>query len=222
VLTYVAHAAYALMVIAFLARDVLHLRTLLVAAQGGIVIYAWFNGVLLVSGWNMILAVVNAAMVVRILHDRRAVELPAELKPLYERHFSALTPPEFLGWWRRGRRETVYATRLAHAGQHPEALYFLLAGKVRVSRNDVTITELPHGYFVAEMSLLTGDHANADVDAEGAVELISWRIDALHELRLRNPSLWTKIQSVIGHDLVEKIRLGESRPTVVTTAQAGA
>jgi hypothetical protein len=56
------------------------------------------------------------------------------------------------------------------------------------------------------MSLLTGEPANADVDAVGVVEVMQWPTDQLHALRHRNPSFWSKIQSVIGHDLVEKIR----------------
>jgi CRP-like cAMP-binding protein len=59
------------------------------------------------------------------------------------------------------------------------------------------------------MSLLTGEMANADVDAMGDVEVIRWPTKDLRDVRQRNPSLWTKIQSVIGHDLVEKIQRGE-------------
>jgi CRP-like cAMP-binding protein len=75
-----------------------------------------------------------------------------------------------------------------------------------VSRNAANVFDLPAGHFVAEMSLLTGDAANADVDAVEGVEVVRWATADLRELRQRNPSLWTKIQSVIGHDLVEKIQ----------------
>jgi hypothetical protein len=58
------------------------------------------------------------------------------------------------------------------------------------------------------MSLLTGETANADADALGPIEVIRWPIADLAAIRDRDPRLWTKIQSVIGHDLVEKIRRG--------------
>ena len=82
---------------------------------------------------------------------------------------------------------------------------------MRVSRGHADVAELPAGYFVAEMSLLTGEPANADVTAVGPVDVVRWSTSELRELRQRNPALWTKIQSVIGHDLVEKIRRGEGR-----------
>jgi CRP-like cAMP-binding protein len=208
-LTVFVNLAYVLMLCAFLARDVLHLRGLLVAAQSIVVAYTWYNGVPLLSAWNGAFAVINAAMVVRILRERRAVVLPADLQALYERHFAAMTPPEFLRWWRQGRRERVERTRLARAGERPDALYFLIDGTVRVSRDRQPVVDLPGGFFVAEMSLLTGECANADVDTVGPVDLVRWPTADLHELRRRDPAFWSRLQSVIGHDLVEKIRRGE-------------
>jgi hypothetical protein len=61
------------------------------------------------------------------------------------------------------------------------------------------------------MSLLTGKPANADVDAVGAIDVMRWETRSLRDLHTRNPLLWTRIQSVIGHDLVEKIQLQEAR-----------
>ncbi len=78
-------------------------------------------------------------MAARIVRERRAVDLPADLRPLYERHFSALAPAEFLRWWGQGRHETLENTRLARAGERPDWLYFLLNGTVRVSRNGEAI-----------------------------------------------------------------------------------
>jgi CRP-like cAMP-binding protein len=157
-------------------------------------------------------ASINAYMVVQILRARRAVMLPDDLQSLHARHFAALSPQEFLRLWKQGRRETLRAgDRLARAGQWPDSLYFILDGQVRVSRNHANVFELPAGYFVAEMSLLTGETANADVEAIGDVEVVRWPTTDLREVRQRNPSLWTKIQSVIGHDLVEKIQRSERR-----------
>ena len=204
-----ANFAYVLMLCAFVARDILHLRSLLVVAQAVVVFYSWKNGVPLIAGWNALFALINGFMAVQILRERRGVILPADLKPLYDRHFSALSPPEFLRWWRQGERQTVSNLQLACTGEQPDWLYFLLSGKVRVSRQHCAELELPSGYFIAEMSLLTGEPANADVVATDPVEVIRWSRHELRDLRVKKPALWTKLQSVIGHDLVEKIHLGE-------------
>jgi CRP-like cAMP-binding protein len=98
--------------------------------------------------------------------------------------------------------------RLVRAGEHPEWLYFLLEGRVRVMHDGSGAVDLPAGYFVAEMSLLTGEPANADVDAVGAIDVVRWPTRDLRDVRERNPALWARIQSVIGHDLVEKIQRG--------------
>jgi hypothetical protein len=209
---YLVHAGYALMLCALLARDMLWLRGVLVGAQGLLAVYAWRIGVPSIAVWNVLFTVINGTWAAIIFNERRAVNLPPDLEPLYTRHFAALTPPEFIRLWRRGRREVVRDCRLARSGEYPEALYFLMSGTVRVSRNDSTITELSAGYFVAEMSLLTGRPATADVDAVGTVDAMSWPTAELGALRAQNPILWTKIQSVIGHDLVEKIQRAEARP----------
>lgn len=215
-LTSLAHAGYALMLAAFLARDILYLRGLLVLAQALVALYAGMAGILPVAIWNGLFSLINATMLAQVVRERRAVRLPAELQPLYERHFAALTPPEFMRWWSAGRIQNVRGVPLTRDGARPSALYFLLDGTVRVSRHGIIITELPAGYFVGEMSLLTGNTANADADAVGDARVIAWPIDQLDEMRRRSPVLWTKVQSAIGHDLVEKIRRIETRPAVVT------
>jgi CRP-like cAMP-binding protein len=199
------------MAFAFVTRDVLRLRALLVAAQALVVVYTWLAGVPVIAAWNVLYVSVNAWMAIQLLQERRAVTLPADLRRLYDRHFSALSPGEFLRWWALGERTSLDTAVLARSGERPDWLYFLLDGRVRVSRGGETVTELPAGYFVGEMSLLTDRPANADVESAGPVVAQRWPRTALAAIRDRDPKLWTRIQSVIGHDLVEKIhRAGRS------------
>lgn len=205
-LPYLVHLGYALMLSAFLAQDVLWLRGLLACAQSVLATYGWTQGLQGIAGWNLVFLSVNAIWVVQILRERRAVQLPPDVQSLYRQHFAALTPPEFLRFWRQGTRERVTGVALARAGTSPESLFFLMSGTVRVTRGGAPIADLSAGFFVAEMSLLTGDPATADADAVGEVELVRWSVVELLAIRQRNPMLWTRIQSVIGHDLVEKIQ----------------
>jgi len=210
--SYIVHVGYVLTLCALLARDVLWLRVLLAAAQTLVASYAWSIGVLTIAGWNAVFFVINVTWVVLIVRERRAVELPADLVPLHARHFAALSPGEFLRWWRLGHRQHIRDARLASIGEQPQSLFFLLGGKARVARGPAHVTDLAPGCFIAEMSLLTGEPANADVHAVGEVQVMSWPVADLRAVRERNPALWSKIQSAIGHDLVEKIRRGESMP----------
>jgi hypothetical protein len=208
-LTILGNIAYLLMLVAFVTRDILHLRSLLVVAQALIVVYTWQSGVSVIAGWNVLYVAINLLMVGQILRDRRAVTLPRELAPLYARHFAALSPVEFLRWWRSGRRATLENARLASAGERPEFLSFVLSGNVRVSRDDDFVLDLPAGCFIGEMSLLTDRPANANVDTVGTADVMRWNTADLAVLRERQPALWTKIQSAIGLDLVAKVRRGE-------------
>ena len=204
-----ANLAYVLMLLAFITTDILRLRLLLVGAQLALIGYGVGNRLWVMPGWNLVFLGINGYMAVKILRERRELELPAELRQIHARHFAALTPREFLRFWNQGQRQTLTDCELAHAGEHPKWLYFLLSGTVEVRRDGALVRELPPGYFVAEMSLLTGSPANADVRTRGTVEVIQWDRPGLHDLRQRNAPFWTKIQSVIGRDLVEKIHLGE-------------
>ena len=207
---YLVHLGYIISLAAFLTRDILLLRSLFIVAQIIVGSYALSKGLTPIAAWNSLFCTINIVYVVLILRDRRQVTLPAELQPIYDRRFVVLSPREFLRWWGLGRREKVHG-RLATTGTHPDWLYFVLNGEVRVSRGTTTVTTLPAGFFVAEMSLLTGHPANADVEAVGDIEVIRWPVREMRTLRVRSPALWIKIQSALGYDLVEKILRGDER-----------
>lgn len=215
---YLVHIGYSLMLLALLARDVLWLRALLVVAQTNLSLYSYFRGIDSIAVWNAVFVLINALWVLRILRERRAVQLPPELAQIRERHFLALEPPDFLRLWRMGQRLALSDALLTKQGEAPPALYFLLRGSVAVRQGGRELARLGEGDFVAEMSLLTGVAATADAAAMGEVELMRWPVEALRPLRARNPALWARIQSVLGHDLVAKIqRASSAAPAAVPT-----
>lgn len=214
---YSIHLGYLLQLFALLARDVLWLRGILVAAQSVLAAYAWSQGLWPYVFWNVLFVMINLYWVVRLLRERAAVELPDELRQLYEKHFAALAPPEFLRVWREGERRAHAGVQLLRQDTRPDALYFLLSGTVSVRVEGREVTQLGAGSFVGEMSILTGERTTADVVALGPVEYMAWPVAKLARVRATSPMLWSKIQSVLGHDLVEKIR----RAAAVQGAGAG-
>lgn len=205
---YLVHFGYTLQLFALLARDVLWLRGILVCAQSVLATYAYLRGpdFLPYVFWNALFVCINLYWVVRLLRERAAVKLPDDLKPLYEKHFAALQPPEFLRLWREGERVRSADVQLVKHGAMPGSLYFLLEGTVVVRRGERELARLHAGSFVAEMSLLTGEPTTADAVAVGTIEYMAWPAEKLARLRRASPMLWTRVQSVLGHDLVEKIR----------------
>lgn len=207
---YLVHVGYVFMLCAFLVRDILWLRTLLVCAQLVLVAYAVSIHVPSIAGWNLLFAAINLAWVGRILSERRRIELPPALAPIYEAGFTALSRGEFLRLWKQGRQEWLRDTQVMWSGSRPEALFFLLAGTARVMRNDVFVCDLTPGQFVGEMSLITGEPANADVTILGEAEVIWWPMADLLGFKDGEPAFWSRLQSVIGRDLVEKIVRGDA------------
>lgn len=202
---YIVHLGYLLQLFALLARDVLWLRGILVVAQSVLAYYAWTQGLWPYVFWNLLFVAINSYWVVLLLRERRAVKIPEELEDTYEKYFAALSPAEFLRIWQAGVRKSGTDLTLIRQGTRPEALYFLLSGEAVVRQDGRKVAHLMQGSFVGEMSLLTGKPATADAVAAGEVELVRWPAEPLARLRERNPVLWTKVQSVIGHDLVEKV-----------------
>jgi CRP-like cAMP-binding protein len=203
---YLVHIGYALMLCALIARDILWLRGLLVVAQSFLTAYALVIGVPSIAGWNALFVLINTVWVARIIRERQAVEVPGALKAIYDRHFAALTAAEFLRFWDEGERKTARDRQLVASGQRPVALYFLLQGEAAVLQGMNEVARLPQGSFLAEMSLLTGEPATADVRAAGMAEFMEWPVAQLDRIRARNPVLWTKIQSVLGLEVVRKLQ----------------
>lgn len=203
---YLVHFGYTLMLMALLARDILWLRAILVVAQGTLAAYAFHRGVLPIAWWNVVFVAINSVWVVRILRERAAVRLPAELAELHAKYFSALLPQEFMRLWVSGESKLLTDAALMKEGARPDALYFVLRGEVLVAHGARAVTRLGPGSFVGEMSLLTGEACTADARTQGEAQLMCWPAARLQAVRERNPGFWAKIQSVLGHDIVEKIR----------------
>src|SRR5262245_54138364 len=157
---YLVHVGYTLMLGGYIVRDVLPLRAVLASAQCVLAFYAATTRNPTVAAWNLLFATINVIWAITILRDRRRVQGPDELQPSYERHVPALSPRDFLRWWALGRTESIQQARLTREGAEPDALFFLMDGRARVTRRGRLVTELPAGFFVGEMSLITGRPAN--------------------------------------------------------------
>ena len=97
------HLGYILMLIALVVRDMLWLRSILICAQISLVFYALLQGNQPVAFWNFIFVGINAFQVIRILRERKPIEVDADLLDLYKSTFHSMTPREFLYFWGMGQ-----------------------------------------------------------------------------------------------------------------------
>ncbi len=216
--TILVHIGYALMLLGFLARDVLWLRGFLVFGQSTVVVYAWGAQALPVAYWNAAFAIINLSYAVLIIRERRLVEIPAELRDLYADRFAIFSPREFVQLWRTGHQLECRDDFLMREGERQTKLLCLLQGEVRIEKAGHEVARLGRGRFLAEMSFLTSEPASADVRAGGLVRYIAWDSAWLQRWKVDKPALWTKLQGVLGRELVDKIKIANL--TVIRGAES--
>lgn len=204
---------YAINLLALTVRDVLWLRTVLLPAQLSFLVWGATLGYASTVAWNIVFIGINFFQIVRILMERRPIELPPDLDDIYERLFSEMKRREFLLFWETGTLRRIRDERIIEEGARPRELMLVVSGDVEVVKGGRTIAKLSRGSFLAELSFLTQEPASADVRAVGEVELNSWNQRKLHRLGKINPDLSLKIQRILGRDVTDKIRTASSPET---------
>ena len=197
---------YIFMLAALAVRDILWLRSLLFSAQVSLFSYGIFTDNTPVIFWNALFFLINGYQVIRLIRQRRPIDLPEDLVDLYENIFSSMRRREFLYFWQMGNLHQVVHKKLIGRGEPQKDLLLILSGELQVKNKGKLIASLTRGNFVAEMSFLTGEPATADVFAVDEVSYISWNQNKLHSLEQLNPDLLIKIQNILGKDLTSKLK----------------
>ena len=103
-MTYIlVNLGYFFMFLALAAKDILLLRSILILGQLSLVSFGYFSDNLYVSFWNVLFFGINSFQIARLLRERRKIELPGELRDLYEQVFHSMSRREFLMFWNMGR-----------------------------------------------------------------------------------------------------------------------
>ena len=200
------HLGYILMLIALVVRDILWLRSILISAQVSLFCYALMQGHHLVAFWNFVFVGINVFQVIRIVRERKPIEIDPELVDLYKTTFHSMTPREFVYFWGLGQIKEAGADVLIRQGEHQDELMLLLSGSVDVVKSGKFITQLSKGNFMSEMSFITGEEASASVRSSGYVQYVAWSRTKLNNLKKLNPQLSIKLQGILGRDLINKIQ----------------
>jgi len=202
----VLNASYGLIVIALLVRDILWLRSIIIVSELCMISYGLIVGNSMIPLWNSVFLAINSIQVIRLLLERRPIQLPPELLIIYEKVFRIMSKREFLYFWNTGKRFKEDDNYLCKEGEIQQELMLIISGEVIIEKLKKEITRLSTGSFVAEMSFLTSEPASADVKSNGCVEYIAWSQEQLKNLNHINPDLLIKIQVIIGKDLSSKLK----------------
>lgn len=205
-MTTLVNVGYAVMLLGFVLRDVLKLRSALIVGQACVVIFNLSKGVIPSAFWNGLFMCINIIWVSRIIYERRPVKIPAEIKDLYEKIFVALTPKEFMDFWKTAATKIWSSEVVVREGEVPSEIFFITGGSADVVRDGRKLTSLERGRFFAEMSFLTGQPASADIRGGGDLQAVAWKQEQLRALKSAKPALYMKLQGIFGCDLAAKIR----------------
>lgn len=204
-----AHAASIVTGIAYLVKDVLWLRLLIVMACIAGIIFNYaipHDGSWVIIYWNLLFMVINVVQIAIIMKERREVSFTEEEKELYETLFKNFAPFEFMkllriGKWLDAKEDQV----LAIEKKRLDDVMLIYNGLVQVEADGQQLAELKDGSFIGEMSFITGGDATATVRAVEPTRYLSWAKVDLSKLLNRNPSMRFALQTVLSTDLTKKL-----------------
>jgi len=203
------NGAYVLFLFSYLVRDILKLRLLSLVAGFLLIGYFLLQKEVSIDGvaWNVLFSIINIVQIYRLILERRPVRLRDEEHELHQLAFRSLTPRDFKRLCELSSFQDANASeRLVEPGKALERLMVILRGEVVVKTNDGRTRELRDGQFVGEMSYLTGKPPTAEVVASRPTRYASIPTGSLKKLLEQSSELRAAVQSILGMDLVHKLR----------------
>lgn len=208
-MSWLIHLANVLILVSFLARDILWLRTLSILA--GLTFIRFYLGMdeplWEAVGWNVVFIAINAVQIVRLVVERSPVRLSEAEARLHQLLFLSLRPRDVrrligCGAWRDVSPGEVFVRQ----GEKLDQLYVLAGGRVGVDVDGQRVAELAPGRLIGELSWVTGGAATADVVALDSVRCVAWDHGALKTFLEHHPAVRQALQVIVGQDLAKKLR----------------
>ncbi len=194
-----------LYVIAFLVRDQLMLRILVLIATLLYIGYYYFVPEIPLWDaifWSLVLGAANLYVTVRILLQRTTFNMTGAEKRLCDR-FDTMTPGEFrrmlkIAHW--DHREAI----LTQENEPVDRLYYVLNGTVDVEKQGRSFA-LEAGVFIGEVAYFLKRDASATVKVSGIPNYVYWERDELQKLEQKNPSIRVALHSLLNTDMATKV-----------------
>jgi len=199
------HIGAFLFLLAYLVRDQILLRGLIILGTVFYIVYYFFMETPLWSAllWNSSFVVINLLMIGVIYSDRASFVMSEREKKLYQ-VFNTLSPGEFkkllkIADWFDGSSEEQITTE----GEVPARLYFIIDGEALIARDDKKFFVGP-SVFIGELAYLIKKPATATVKLTDKVVGISWKTSSLIKLLASNPQMKIAFDGLLNQDLAAK------------------
>ena len=200
------HIGSFLLLLAYLVRDQILLRAVIILGTIFYIVYYIFMEAPLWSAllWNVSFVVINLIMIVVIYSDKTSFIMSEKEAKLYQ-VFYTLSPGEFkkllkIADWFDGSSEEKITTE----GEIPSRLYFIINGEALIARDDKKFIVGPN-VFIGELAYLTNKPATATVKLTDKVVGISWKTTSLTKLLASNPQMKIAFDGLLNQDLAAKL-----------------
>ncbi len=204
--------AYLAMLAAFLIREVFWLRLTLVLSQVVFIAYALVIDNFSMTVWNLGFCLINSYQVVRILRQRRPIELPERLEEIYRKSFRPMTRREFLYFWRTGSQEERDGGSIVREGEQQQSLFLVMQGTAAIWRGGEEVARVGRGDFLADScDFISPGPSPIEARARGVISLRRWDYPVLKDIRKIDPALMLKIQKIVAGYLTGKLRAALDR-----------
>jgi CRP-like cAMP-binding protein len=206
---YFIHAANILLLVAYSVRDILWLRLFAVAASLVSIPYFLLQSSTLWAPlwWTIVFAGINLLQSARLFMERQPVKLTAEEEEVRRLAFTDLPPRKVLRVLNIGSWVTAQpGERLIESNTVPEAVWLVVSGAVRVSRDGKVVGVLGAGQIVGSALILSGLPAEVEAVVENPVRAIRWQVGTLERYLNANPDTRTTMQRHLARDLAMKLK----------------
>lgn len=200
------HIGSFLLLLAYLVRDQILLRAVIILGTIFYIVYYIFMEAPLWSAllWNVSFVVINLIMIVVIYSDKTSFVMSEKEAKLYQ-VFYTLSPGEFkkllkIADWFDGSSEEKITTE----GEIPSRLYFIINGEALIARDDKKFIVGPN-IFIGELAYLTKKPATATVKLTDKVVGISWKTTSLTKLLASYPQMKIAFDGLLNQDLAAKL-----------------
>lgn len=204
---HLAYLGFLLQFLAYLARDELRLRLLMLSGSAAFLIYHFTQsdeGISEIFLSTAGLAITNFCMIAIVVMERTTLGMSERDKALYAR-FDMLSPGQFRRLLKQATlRRAGEETTLMRDGAGSDRLFFIHEGNVRIVKSGQE-TPANAGIFIGEVAFLTQKPATATVIAEPGAEYLEWDCATLRKLMKKRPKFRVALSAQFNSDLVRKV-----------------
>jgi len=207
------HLSYVLIAVSYWLTDMFRLRVLAVIGLSLEILYFLLSGGDLRAGigWDLVFISINLYQIYRLLKDRLSLRLPEPDRELLRSVLTGLDDAQIARLLVAGEFcDIAEGTTLAEENQALERLFFICAGRVRVTIAGREVAHLEASNFVGEVAFLTEKPATATVIAESAVRALAFERGKLSQFFRNETEVAGLIYQLIGRELAHKIKVSNS------------